>query len=423
MAELEKPIRVLYVCPWAHWAGHPPYVAIRETQALAKAGAEVFLCTFRSVLGQKVPPTIPHRTVVSSRIGIPLGALVNLLLSSKINLMKGLSWFLENFSTLLLAVKLRKTLRYDVIYLRDGDPFIFNPFLLGLVSRHHRWVISLIGVKALMPPFSFWYHKLFYKLVNAPMWKPIYRRSLAKNQFIFHCQNKYIKEYFETNFLDGILSGRVSVVPIGVEQTASNVPQKEARRFLGLPEDKVILLHFGSLHSGKDIETVLAAIRDVPDVLLIHAGAIDVRLFLMTRQTLMDSVQHYGLQNRVIIKDYFIPEAEKQYYFGAADATILSYKRDSLQTASLLWEAAKFSSPTIASDVGELGELVKRHKVGLVFEAEDATSLKHALSHFLSLSQSEKETMRSNCEKFCDEFSLEAWAEKCIGIFRELCER
>jgi len=423
MAESEKKIRILYVCPWAHWAGHPPYVAIKESAALAKAGAQVSLCTFRGILGQKEPQIIPHRTVVSSWIGSPLGVLANLLLSLKINPMKGLAWFLENLSTLFLAVKLRKTFKYDVIYLRDGDPFIFTPFLLGLVFRHYRWAISLIGVKALMPPFSFWYHKLFYKFLNARIWKPIYRRSLAKNQFIFHCQNKYIKDYFETNFLDGILSGRVSVVPIGVEQTASNVPQKEARRFLGLPEDKVILLHFGSLHSGKDIETVLAAIRDVPDVLLIHAGAIDVRLFLMTRQTLMDSVQHYGLQNRVIIKDYYIPEEEKQYYFGAADATILSYKRDSLQTASLLWEAAKFSSPTIASDVGELGELVKKHKIGLVFEAEDATSLKHTLSHFLSLSQSEKETMRSNCEKFCDEFSLGAWAEKCIGIFRELCER
>ena len=415
-------MRVLYVCPWAHWAGHPPYVAIRETQALAKAGAEVFLCTFRSVLGQKVPPTIPHRTVVSSRIGIPLGALVNLLLSSKINLMKGLSWFLENFSTLLLAVKLRKTLRYDVIYLRDGDPFIFNPFLLGLVSRHHRWVISLIGVKALMPPFSFWYHKLFYKLVNAPMWKPIYRSSLAKNQFIFHCQNKYIKDYFETSFLDGILAGRVSVVPVGVEQTDNRTPQKEARRFLGLPEDKVVFLHFGSLHSGKDIETVLAAIRDIPDVLLIHAGAIEVRLPLMTRQALTDLVQHYGLQDRVIIKDYYIPEEEKKYYFSAADATILSYKRDSIQTASVLWEAAKFGSPAIASDVGELGELVKRYKLGLVFEAENAASLKDALSRFLSSSRSEKEAMASNYEKLGNEFSLDEWAQKHLKSFRELCE-
>jgi len=421
MAESEKPIRVLYVCPWAHWSGHPADTAIKETAALAKAGAQVSLCTFRGVLGRKVPPTIPHRAVVSSWIGSLLGVLANLLVSLKISPMKGLSWLLEQFSTLFLAVKLRKTFKYDVIYLCDGDPFIFTPFLLGLVFRHYRWVVVLAGVKALVSPSSL-SHKLFHKFLNAPLWKPIYRSSLAKNQFTFICPNKYIKDYFETKFLDGILSGRVSVIPLGVEQTANIAPQKEARRFLGLPEDKVIFLHFGSLHQGKDIEAVLAAISGIPDVLLIHAGAVAVRMPLTTPQELLDLVHHYGVQDRVIIKDYYIPEEEKKYYFGAADATILSYKRDTWQTTSMLWETAKFSSPTIASDVGELGELVKRYKLGLVFEAENATSLKHALSRFLSSSQSEKETMRSNYEKFGDDFSLDEWAQKHVKSFRELCE-
>ena len=421
MAELEKPIRVLYVCPWAHWTGHPADTAIKESAALVKAGAQVSLCTFRGIPGQKVPQTMPHRTVVSSWIGSPLGVLANLLPSLKLSPMKGLAWFLEQFSTAFLAVKLRRTFKYDVIYLCDGDPYILTPFLLGLVFRHYRWAVVLAGIRAVISPTSF-SHKLFNKLNNAPMWKPIYRSSLAKNQFTFVCPNKYVKDYFETNFLDGILSGRVSIIPLGVEQTASITPQKEARRFLGLPEDKVIFLNFGSLHLGKDIETVLAAISDIPDVLLIHAGAVTVRMPLTTSQELLDLVQHYGVQNRVIIKDYYIPEEEKQYYFGAADATILSYKRDTLQTTSMLWEAAKFRSPTIASDVGELGELVKRYKVGLVFEAENATSLKRALSHFLSSSQSEKETMMSNYEKFGDEFSLDEWAQKHIKSFRKLCE-
>jgi len=230
-----------------------------------------------------------------------------------------------------------------------------------------------------------------------------------------------MQDYFETNFLDGILRGRVTVVPEGAGKTTNYISQKEARRFLGLPQDKVIFLHFGSLHSGKDIETVLAAIRDVPDVLLLHAGVIAVRLSLMTSQALIDSVQHYGLEDRVIIKDCHIPEAEKQYYFAAADAVILSYKRDFLQTASMLWEAARFRVPTISSDVGDLGELVKRYKIGLVFRPEDAASLKGALSDFLISSQSEREYMRSNCEKFCDEFSLDDRVKKCIGIFTDLC--
>ncbi|GAG67757.1 unnamed protein product, partial [marine sediment metagenome] len=66
MVGAEKPIRILYVCPWAHWAGHPPWAATHESEALIKAGAEVSLCTFRGILGQKDPQAIPHRMVVSS---------------------------------------------------------------------------------------------------------------------------------------------------------------------------------------------------------------------------------------------------------------------------------------------------------------------------------------------------------------------
>lgn len=416
MAESEKRIRILYVCPLAHWAGHQPRAAIKETSALVKAGAEVSLCTFRGILDQKEPQTIPHRTVVSNWAGFPLGMLTHLLrVSLKTKPTKGLAWFLEVAATLFLAVRLRKTLSYDVIYLRDGDPFIFIPFVLGLFFKHYRWVISLIGVEMVISPRSL-PASLFYKFVNAPIWKPIYRRSVTKNRFVFLCQNKYMKDYFETNFLAGILSGSIKVAPLGVEKAINYVPQKEARRYLDLPEEKVIFLHFGSLHSTKDIETVLAAIRDVPDVLFVHAGAVTLSV------NLIDSVQRHGLQKRVIIKDYYIPEAEKQHYLSAADAMILSYKRDSLQTTSMLWEAVKFKLPTIASNNGELGELLERYNIGLVFKAEDATSLKEAISHFLIFSQGERETIKSNCEKFCDEFSLDEWAKNCVEIFRELCE-
>ena len=420
MVKAGRRIRILYVCPWAHWAGHPPWAAMCESAALAKTGAEVSLCTCRGILGQKEPQIIPHRIVVSSWIGIPLDILVKLLLSVKISPVKGFAWFLENLATLLLAVKLRKTLKYDVIYLRDGDPFIFTPFLLGLVFKHYKWAISLIGVKALMPPFSSWYHKLFSKFLNTSIWKPIYHRSLAKNQFIFHCQNKYIKDYFETSFLGGTLAGRISVVPIGVEQTNGNISQEEARHYLNLPEDKVIFLHFGSLHSGKDIETVIASLKDIPDACLVHAGAVDVRLSLMTSQKLADSIQRYGLQERIIIRNHFVPESEKQYYFGAADAVILSYKKDSIQTASLYWQAARFGLPTIASDIGELGELIKEYKTGELFIAEDVDSLKRALCRFLLSNPSERMVMRDNCKKFCNKFSLDEWAKNCIEQMRKM---
>jgi glycosyltransferase involved in cell wall biosynthesis len=377
MAKSEKGIRVLYVCPWAHHAGHYPQAVIKEPSALFEAGAQISVCTFKGILDEKEPQIIPHRTVVSGWLGFPVGILTKVLhFTPGARTLADLSEFV---ATSFLAVKLRKSLRYDIIYLRDGDPFIFVPFLLGLVSKHHRWAISLMGIVRERPSAS-----LPYRLINSPIWKPIYRRGFSKNRFVFLCQNTHIKDYFETKFLQGMLSGRVRVVPMGVEKTTIYIPRKEAREYLGLQEDKVVFLHFGALHPGKDILTVLNAIKDVPNVLLIHAGKVTSSI------DLINLVQHYSLEDRVIIKDYYIPEAEKQYYFAAADAMILSYKRDFSQTASLLWEAARFNLPAIASDSGELGQLVKKYKIGLVFKAEDVASLRDAISHFLVSNQSER---------------------------------
>ncbi|HEY49182.1 MAG TPA: glycosyltransferase family 4 protein [Dehalococcoidia bacterium] len=410
MAESEKQIRVLYVCPRAHsrWSAHPPQAAVEESLALFKAGAEVSLFTFRGIIGQPEPEMIPHRMAVSSWTCFPLGMITRLLNTWART--QNIAWFLEQFLTLISAVRRRKSLKYDVIYLRDGDPFIFIPVLLGLVSRDRRWAISLIGVLGTRS-----FGSLPHRFINASFWKPLYRRSFSRNRFAFICENRYVKDNYEEGFLDGTLSGRVEVVLHGVDKADGNILKSEARRYLGLPEDKAVFLHFGALHPGKDIEVVVAAMRDISDVLLVHAGKV------ATAINMQDLVKRGGLQGRMIIRDYYIPAVEKQYYFTAADAVILSYKKDFVQTASVLWEAAKYGVPAIASDVGELGELVERYKIGSVFQAEDAASLRDELSRFLGSSPSEREAMVSNCARFCDDFSLDSWAQKCLVIFKDLC--
>ena len=140
----------------------------------------------------------------------------------------------------------------------------------------------------------------------------------------------------------------------------------------------------------------------------------------MTSQKLTDLIKHYGLQDRIIIRNHFIPESEKQYYFGAADAVILSYKKDSTQTASLYWQAARFGLPTIASDIGELGELIKEYKTGELFIAEDVDSLKRAICRFLLSNSTERLIMKDNCKKFCSRFSLDEWAKNCIEQMRKM---
>lgn len=402
-------MKILYVCPSAHRPGHIPYFLIKESAALLRSGEQVSILTFSGILGGREPKDIYHMTVVSAWYGSIIKVILRLLNWLRLGTLAG---FMEQFITLLSAINLRKRLSSDVIYLREGDPFIFVPFVLDLFSKDKKWIISMIGVTMRISPGS-----AAYKFINAAFWKPIYRRGLSRNRFVLLTENGYVEDYFKSKFMDGIFSTNVELVRTAVEDMVELVSKKDARQHLGIQEDKIVILHFGALHGGKDIETVIQAVKDIPDVILLQAGKVTSSVDVQAM------VQNLGLQDRVIIKDCYIPESEKGYYFAAADAAVLSYKKDFLQATGMLWEIARYGLPAIASNVGELGEFVEKYGLGLAFEAGDADSLGKALIQFLQYGQDKKELLAVNCYNFCREFSINRWAQRFIDISSRLCNQ
>jgi glycosyltransferase involved in cell wall biosynthesis len=399
-------MKILYVCPSAHRPSHIPYFLIKESAALLRSGEQVSILTFSGILGGREPKDIYHMTVVSAWYGSLINVVLRLL--NWLNL-KTLVGFVEQFTTLLSAINLRKHLGCDLLYLREGDPFIFVPFILDLFSKRKRWIISMLGLTMRISPGS-----AAYKFINASFWKLIYRRGLSRNRFVLLCENNYVEDYFKSKFMDGIFSTNVELVRTAVEDIVEVISKKDARYYLGIQEDKIVILHFGALHGGKDIETVIQAVKHIPDVILLQVGKVTSSINVQAM------VQNLGLQDRVIIKDYYVPESEKGYYFAAADAAVLSYKKDFLQATGMLWEIARYGLPSIASNVGELGYFVKNYDLGLTFEAEDADSLKKALMKFLQYDQDKKEDLRANCYNFCREFSINRWAQRFIDISSRL---
>ena len=400
---MDKEIRVLCVYPFTHRDPYSYPLVMRQCLPLVKAGAEVCICTSQGFRDHKGPQTLPHRQAFPNWIKYPVDIYKRLWLFWRV--FRIIMMFCETLVTLVMTIRLQRRLRYDVIYLRGGQRFIFILPILGLFLKSRRIAISLEG-------------SLVYKFTAAPVWKHIYRRSLHRNQFVFVTVSKDLNEYYGTKFLDGVLSGKVITVPLGVDISTNDISQENARQYLGLPIGKPIFLNFGYLHREHDIEVILAVIKDVPEILLVRTG----KAMPEAAQILTQLIQDYDLQTRVIFRGDFVLSEDIPYHFAAADAIILSYIGDLMGPPSMLWEAAGFKTPVIASDSGVLGELVRRYKMGLLFKAQDAASLKGAISHFLGLSQSEREVMRRNCEQFCTDFSVDNLAQEHVRIFRELSE-
>lgn len=333
--------------------------------------------------------------------------------------------FLEDFLTLARAIGLKRKLKYDIIHLRDGEPFLFIPFLLSLPCRGYNWVISLMGGNLFYTPpplsttlrknLSLFVYTLALKVINSNLWRYVYRRSLARNHFLFLTQSEAIKRDYDS-YLQGVFSGKIICLMLGQNTVNRIISKIEARQRLGLPQGKLLLLSFGACHPGKDVEVVFRAIKDVPDVVLVQGGKHTFSVGPSPAKLAKD----YAMEDRVIIKDYYIPEEEKPDYFFAADAVILSYTRQFLSTVSLLWDACHFGTPVIASDKGQLGDLIEAFPTGLPFTAQDANSLRQAIIRFINLKPEAIEIFKNNCQRFCDEFSIEKWAQRCLGLYEGL---
>lgn len=325
----------------------------------------------------------------------------------------------ETFLTLAAAIRLKNKLAIDVIHLRDGEPYLFLPHILCLPFKNCKWLVSLTASN-IYPPAEIRTMELFIyttavRFINSRLWRPLYKLSLKRNHFLFVVQNDAAQVDY-SSYMGGVFNGRVQCLPVGVSATTEIISKEKARRYLGLPLDKPVLLAFGASHSGKDLVTVFHALKDLPEIYFVSAGSQAFGLGV----NLEEVAGNYTDTDRISIRNYYVPENEKPYYFFAADAVILSYTRRFMSTSSLLWEACRFGTPVIASDNGQLKKLVETLQPGLLFSAQDPDSLKDAIIRFINLKPGEIKVLKNNCRKFAKEFSMGKWAQRCLDIYDSL---
>ncbi len=403
LKNVEK-MKILFVAPFAHCDGHHCYVAGTESEALSKAGFEVLLLTFTGLIDDSVCLSVKTRSLLSPR----RRDMINRIISHEIT--KWPFMLVTVLATLIKAVQIYNREQFNIIHLRDADPFPFLPRLVGMFASNTRWVVSLLATLKRV--------HFIGPLSRFPLWSVVYRISLNnRNQYLYVCQNDQIKSYYSKEFLGGILNGNVfELTPMISTSNSYNrkISETEAKAFLRLPSEKRIFLSFGSVHNGKDPETIFSALESFPNLLCLHAGKTTSNMI-----TKFDRLKnHYNGSVKFI--DRYIPEVEKPYYFAASSVIILAYTKDFRATSSMLWEACRFRTPIIASDSAQLGELVHSFGLGLTFESQNPTSLREAISKFVSFGDDRISVMKANCDKFCSYFSSEDWTIKCSDLYQRL---
>ncbi len=167
------------------------------------------------------------------------------------------------------------------------------------------------------------------------------------------------------------LSSQLSIKPKAFsphpiyDHYGERMTKEEACKALGLDPKKNYMLFFGLVRAYKGLDLLLDAFAKVkdrlPELQLIIAGE-----FYEHEDKYRAQITANGLDERVILRNEFIPDADLRKYFGAADLIVQPYK--SATQSGVTQVAFHFEKPMLVTNVGGLGEIVHDHRMGYACE-------------------------------------------------------
>jgi D-inositol-3-phosphate glycosyltransferase len=182
----------------------------------------------------------------------------------------------------------------------------------------------------------------------------------------------------------GVRQAKVDVIPFGLNRTVPDtaLSTSEACHQLGLtPTDKV-LLFFGNIAPYKGLEFLVEAFE--------AAAKTDenLRLVIVGRPKgaknywfeLLKKINRSSARGKMILNIEFVPDAQTEVYFKAADVLVLPYTH--VYQSGVLSLGYGFGLPVIAADVGSLKEEIIEGRTGFIFEAKNSAALAEAIKTY-----------------------------------------
>lgn len=143
------------------------------------------------------------------------------------------------------------------------------------------------------------------------------------------------------------------------------IPKAMARKELGLDPEMKYILFFGFIREYKGLDLLLEALADKrfagSEIRLLVAGE-----FYSDPEPYMKMIREHALEERVILRNDFIPDGDVKYYFSASDLVVQPYRSATQSGISQI--AYHFDKPMIVTNVGGLPEIVPHGRVGYVVE-------------------------------------------------------
>jgi glycosyltransferase involved in cell wall biosynthesis len=206
----------------------------------------------------------------------------------------------------------------------------------------------------------------------------------------------------------GVPDARIRVISIGLneEVPVTAITREDARGMLGYDNNAKLVLFFGRIDEYKGLHILVDAFSglDGPDCRLLVAGDIrnpNYAKKIGARVLKSPRAADIRLDLRMI------PNSEIEIFFKAADVLCLPYLN--ITQSGLIFLAAAFGLPVVATDVGSIANFVTP-ETGLITKTNDAKGVATELVRlFGSLGNYQRDRIRQLGRKY-------AWDRICIEL-------
>lgn len=205
---------------------------------------------------------------------------------------------------------------------------------------------------------------------------------------------------------------RTIQIPHGPYQVPDGTQEKAAvRRELGLPAEAKVLLSFGHIRDGKNLDQIIPALPLLPGVHLLVAGR-EQSCGQKSAGYYRDLAANFGVVDRCHFHTGYIPNESVWKFFRASDLLLLTYSRDFRSASGVLNVNAQFGLPVLASaGRSPLLDAVAEYRLGTVIGQPDPASIAEAVPRTLGV--------KGEWQRFADENSWRINAESVAEALSE----
>ncbi|MFN4133685.1 MAG: glycosyltransferase [Candidatus Hadarchaeales archaeon] len=193
----------------------------------------------------------------------------------------------------------------------------------------------------------------------------------------------------------------IEIIPTGIDLKQYRPIDKEtARKKIGYGNGR-IFLSLGRISQEKNLDVIIKAMEKVDGTLLVAGRG-------PAKPKLEKLVQKLGLRKKIHFVGY-VPEADKPYYYSAADAFIIASTSET--QAIVVAEAMACGCPAIGAKSLATPEIVANGKNGYLFEPNNSDELSKIIREFEPSEKMSKIAVET-AKKFC--------LENCVARLEKL---